>query len=144
MHMKYLLLQGLLGLAFVLWSSATSAEVVVIVSAKSQIVSLNTNQVANIFLGRSSRYPSGSEAIPIDQPEDSPVRQEFYTKTARMSPSMVKEHWSRLVFTGRGQPPREAESSDAVKKMVAENPKFLGYIDRSVVDASVRVVLVPE
>lgn len=144
MRMKYLLSQGLLGLACVLGSGSANAEVVVIVSAKSQVVSLNINQVANIFLGRSSRYPSGGEAIPIDQPEDSPLRQEFYAKTARMSPSMLKEHWSKLVFTGRGQPPREAASSDAVKKMVAENPKLLGYIDRSAVDAGVRIVLVPE
>ena len=47
-----------------------------------------------------------------------------------------------MVFTGRGQPPREAPDNTAVKRMVADNPAMIGYIERSALDASVRPVLV--
>lgn len=121
-----------------------AAEVVVVVSAKSAITGLHTEQVANIFLGRSMTYPTGAEAVPLDQSEDAAIRKEFYAKVTRRSPALLKAHWSKLLFTGKGQPPREVANGDAVKKLVADHPKFIGYIDRSAVDESVRIVLVPE
>jgi hypothetical protein len=49
-----------------------------------------------------------------------------------------------MIFTGRGQPPKEAPNSAAVRKLVADNPALIGYIDRSALDASVKpVLLVP-
>ena len=50
--------------------------------------------------------------------------------------------WSRLAFTGQGQPPKELADAEAVKKAVAADPKAVGYIDKADVDASVKVVLV--
>jgi hypothetical protein len=45
------------------------------------------------------------------------------------------------VFTGQGQPPKEVADPASVKKAVAADPKTVGYIDKSDVDASVKVVL---
>jgi hypothetical protein len=53
---------------------------------------------------------------------------------------MMKAYWTKMVFTGRGQPPRELATSVAVRRMVAENPAMIGYIDRSALDASVKPV----
>jgi hypothetical protein len=53
----------------------------------------------------------------------------------------VKSTWSRLVFSGKGQPPRQLSDSAAVKKAVAADPKAVGYIEKSAVDASVKVAL---
>ena len=53
----------------------------------------------------------------------------------------MKAIWSRIVFTGKGQPPTEVPDSSAVKKAVAAQPNVVGYIDKSAVDASVKVVL---
>jgi hypothetical protein len=55
--------------------------------------------------------------------------------------AQVKAVWSRLIFTGQGQPPKELADAAAVKKAVAADPKMVGYIDKSQVDAAVKVVL---
>jgi hypothetical protein len=123
--------------------NVAAAEVVVVVSAKSRITALGADQVANIFLGKTLTYPGGDEAVPLDQPEDAAVRQEFYAKVTRKSPALLKAHWSKLLFTGRGQPPKALANGHALKKTVAENPAFIGYIDKSEIDDSVRVVLEP-
>ena len=60
---------------------------------------------------------------------------------AAKSPALMKAYWTKMVFTGRGQPPRELPNSVAVRKMAAENPSMIGYIDRSALDASVKAVL---
>jgi ABC-type phosphate transport system substrate-binding protein len=115
-------------------------DVVPVVSAKSSVTQLNANQVADIFLGKSSRFPDGSVAVPIDLSEDSPLRERFYTVFTGKSPAQLKAHWSRIIFTGRGQPPRQVSNSAEVKKALAENPNAIAYIDPRQVDSTVRVL----
>jgi len=121
---------------------AGAAELVVIVSAKNPVNGLRADQVAAIFLGQSVRFPDGLEAVPLDQPLGSQLRDEFYERVAGKSPALLKAHWSKMVFTGRGQPPREVPDSAAVRRRVAENPELIGYIERGALDGSVRPVLV--
>lgn len=133
-----LLAAGLLALC----GGAGAAELVVIVSAKSPLTALRPDQVADIFLGQSARYPDGAEAVALDQSIGSPLRDEFYLKVASKTPPLVKAYWTKMIFTGRGQPPKEAAGSAAVRKRVADDPTLIGYIDRSALDASVKPVLV--
>ena len=121
-------------------SGARAEDVVAVVSAKSPVTALTQAQVADIFLGKTSRFPDGSQAVPIDQPEDSPVRDRFYAQVTGKSAAQVKAYWSKIIFTGRGQPPMQAASGAELKKMIAQNPAAIGYIDPSLVDDSVRVV----
>ncbi|AXP03749.1 MULTISPECIES: substrate-binding domain-containing protein [Pseudomonas] len=128
------------GLALCAASAAVKADVVVVVATSSPVKTLARNQVADIFLGKTSRFPGGGQATPIDQTEDSPTRDEFYTTFTGKSASQLKAHWSKIIFTGRGQPPQAVSSSAEVKKRVAENPDTIGYIDAREVDGSVRAL----
>lgn len=119
---------------------ARAQDVVPIVSARSPVTALSPTEVADIFLGRRTRFPDGRPAVPIDQGEDSPVREKFYARFTGKSPAQVKAHWSKIIFTGRGQPPRQAASGAEAKKLIADNPNAIGYVDRGLVDSSVRVL----
>jgi len=110
------------------------AEVVVVVNPKAAESALGKEQVAQFFLGKSTAM------TPIDQPDGSPLRAEFYKKVADKDAAQTKALWSKLVFTGKATMPREVADSAAVKAAVAANPKAIGYIDKSAVDASVKVV----
>jgi len=120
--------------------AAMAQDVVPVVGAKSPIASLDASQVADIFLGKTSRFPDGSIALPVDQGEESPLREKFYAQFAGKSPAQVKAYWSKIIFTGRGQPPRQAADSTEVKRIVTDNPHAIGYIDARQVDSSVRVL----
>jgi len=124
-------------------ASTAHADVVVIVSAKSHITSLTAEQTAKIFLGKASNFPDDSDVLPIDQTEGSAIRDEFYFKVVHKSPSQLTAYWAKVIFTGDGRPPAIMDSSLNVKKAVAKNPNAIGYIDKSAVDKSVRVILVP-
>lgn len=125
-----------------LGAANASAELVVIVSSRSPAPTMNADQVAAIFLGQSARFPDGALAVPVDQRLGAEERQQFYRDVAGKTPALLKAHWSKMVFTGRGQPPREAQGDADVRRLVAENPSMIGYIERSALDASVRPVLV--
>jgi hypothetical protein len=122
--------------------AATAAEMVVIVSARSPVAAMRPDQVADIFLGQAGHFPDGAEAVALDQGIGSPLRDEFYAKVASKTPALLKAYWTKMIFTGRGKPPREAPNSAAVRKQVADNPALIGYIDRVALDASVRPVLI--
>ena len=138
-HIHSMLAAAALALAV---SGNASAELVVIVSARSVAPTLSSDQVAAIFLGQAGRFPNGLEVAALDQRLGSGERNQFYQQVTGKTPALLKAHWSKMVFTGRGQPPREAADSGAVRRMVADNPALIGYIDRSALDASVRPVLV--
>ncbi|MCA1246363.1 phosphate ABC transporter substrate-binding protein [Massilia sp. MS-15] len=123
-------------------AGAARAELVVIVSARNPLPAMSGDQVAAIFLGQSGRFPDGAEVVALDQRLGSNERNQFYSQVTGKTPALLKAHWSKMVFTGRGQPPRELSDNAAVRRLVAENPAMIGYIDRSALDASVRPVLV--
>jgi len=122
--------------------AAAAAELVVVVSARSPVTALRAEQVADIFLSEATRFPDGGEVVALDLPIGSALRDDFYLKVANRTPALMKAYWTKKIFTGRGQPPRELPNSQAVRKLVADNPTLIGYIDRSALDASVRPVLV--
>lgn len=121
--------------------AAIASDMVVIVSARSQVQSLRPEQVADIFLGQSGHFPDGGEAVALDQGVGSPLRNAFYARVTSKSPALVKAYWTKMIFTGRGKPPRELPDSATVRKEVAANPALIGYIERVALDASVRPVL---
>jgi len=123
-----------LALGALLLALPASAEVVVVVNAKAAESALTKDQVSQFFLGKSTAM------TPVDQPENTPLRTEFYKKVTDKDASQVKALWSKLVFTGKATMPKEVGDSAAVKKAVAADPKAIGYIDKSAVDASVKVV----
>jgi ABC-type phosphate transport system substrate-binding protein len=140
MHLVNRIGLTVIGLALSLGTGAVAADVVAVVSSKSPITTLSKNQVADIFLGKTARFPDGSQALPIDQAEGAHARDEFYAKFTGKSAAQLKAHWSKIIFTGRGQPPREVANSIETKKMLAQNPNAIGYIEPSMVDSSVRIV----
>ncbi|GGE65880.1 hypothetical protein [Massilia psychrophila] len=111
------------------------AEVVAVVGAKSPAASMTNDQIAQFFLGKSTAM------TPIDQPDGSAVRNEFYKKVADKEASQAKALWSKLVFTGKATLPKEVAGSADVKKAVAADPKAIGYIEKAAVDATVKAVL---
>lgn len=125
-------------------ASTAHADVVVIVSAKSHITSLTVEQTAKIFLGKTSNFPDDSDAVPIDQAEGSAIRDEFYAKVVHKNSSQLSAYWAKIIFTGYGRPPVALESNVAVRKAVAKNPNAIGYVDKSAVDKSIRVILDPQ
>jgi ABC-type phosphate transport system substrate-binding protein len=135
---------GIAVLVLLVTSRRLLADEVAVVSAKSTISTLSKSQVADIFLGKTTRFPDGSQAVPIDQSEGTLARDEFYARIAGKSAAQMKAYWSRIIFTGRGEPPKEVPSSRETKRLVVANPNAIGYIESNLVDDTVRVVTVTQ
>ena len=126
-----LLAAGLAGAAL----PVCAAEMVVIVNPKNPATKMFSEQAAQFFVGKSTMF------TPIEHSEGSALRNEFSTKVLGKDSAQVKAIWSKLVFTGKGETPKEYASSAEVKKAVAKDEKAIGYIEKSAVDDTVKVVL---
>ncbi|WP_317204196.1 hypothetical protein [Janthinobacterium sp.] len=126
----------LVPLCAVLAGAPAAAATAVIVHPKSAVASIMTVQAAQIFLGRSTQL------TPVDLADNSAIRSDFYQKIAGKDQDQVKAIWSKIVFTGRGFPPREYTSTAEVKRAVAADVGAIGYIDKAAVDDTVRVILI--
>ncbi len=129
-----------LALMLSLTAGAAYAEVVVVVSSQNPVETLSQTELADIYLGRAQRWPGGETVVPIDQTESAPAYEEFYSEYLGRSPAQIKAHWSKLIFTGRGRPPRNVEDSEAMAELIADNPNAIGYIDSGLVDDRLQVV----
>ena len=111
-----------------------AAEIVVIVNPKNPATRMFSEQAAQFFLGKSTLF------TPVEH-TDGALRNEFYKKVLDKDATQVKAIWSKLVFTGKASAPKEYASSAEVKKAVAADPTAIGYIEKSQVDDTVKVIL---
>lgn len=118
------------------------ADVAVIVAPANASPVLTQTQAAQIFLRKLATFPNGTEAMPVDQPEELGVRGQFYQYVVGKTHSQMSAYWSKMIFTGQGRPPAEIGDNERIKKFVISHPNAVGYIDKKAVDSSVRVLLV--
>ena len=128
-----------------IWLSISStlsfAGIVVIISPAIENETVTPREIANIFLGKANKLPSGIKVTPIDQEEGEDSRTEFYNKVAKKSPSQLNAYWSRLIFTGKGQPPKVVLDDDEVIETINTDNHLIGYASSESVDDSVTVLL---
>lgn len=133
MMLKSILVCGLL-----LTGSAWADISVVVNPANANAVS--ADDLNRLFLGRASSFADGSKATPLNMAEGQAARDEFDNKVLSRSSAQLKAYWSKLVFTGKGTPPKELADDAAVKAAVAADSSAIGYISSASVDGSVKVV----
>lgn len=128
-----------LAMTLFLFSTSSLADVAVIVHP-SNASAIDATAITKIFTGKSKSFSDGSKVGPVSQGSSSAIAKEFNKKALKKSSSQLKAYWSKLVFTGKGTPPKELSNDAAVLKHVASTPNAIGFVSPSSVDGSVKVV----
>jgi len=118
--------------------AAVNAEVAVI-AHPSQNLTVSPDELERIFLGKLKQV-DGQSIVPINLKMGSPVRKDFNEKVLGKTESQLKSYWSRLVFTGKAQPPKDVESESEMLELIARNPNMVGYIDKSNLTPAVKLI----
>jgi len=125
--------------ALSIFSLTATAEIKVVANATNH-ASVSIDDIADVYLGKLNTLPGGVKVVPFDQAEE--VKNEFYKKVAKRDPAQLKAYWSRLIFTGKGQPPKELGSDAEVIRYVASNPEAIGYVSGNTPAKGVNVLLI--
>ena len=119
---------------------ASAGEFAVIGTNELYPQTLSDNQVVDIFMGRMKRLPNGAYIIPVDIQSSNPLRSGFYKQFMDKSLTEINSYWARLVFSGRGVPPRQADSVKDIIEIIKHNKGAIGYIPMDSVTEEVHVL----
>lgn len=120
-------------------ASEIRAEIAVIANARNRMDALTTQQVQDMFLGRTRNFPDGKSALPIDQ--SSPLRAEFYETLTARPIEQIDAYWARILFSGQAIPPQRVANDQEMLRAVRAREDAIGYIDPANVDKSVRILM---
>ncbi len=119
-------------------TAPASADVAVIVHPTNQSTVSDTD-IKNFYLGRQKTFSSGETAILLSLEEGDSNRSEFNNKVLGKTDAQLKAFWSKVLFTGKGTPPKDI-SHEEMLKLVATNPNMIGFVDASAVTPDVKVI----
>ena len=129
-----------LSLALACGQVCAATDLVVIVNPASGVERMSRDEVTSIFMGRSKKLPSGITALPIDQTTDGD-KPKFYKELINKELAEVNSYWARLIFSGQGSPPRQADNAAEVIEIVSGNKGAIGYVSRAAADKRVKIIL---
>ncbi len=96
--------------------------------------------LANAFLKKTTRWPDGAAIDAVDHRFGAPVRARFSEQVLRRSVAAIRNYWQQRIFTGRGVPPPELESDEAVLRYVGSRRGAVGYVSEAADVSGVKVL----
>lgn len=115
------------------------AELVLVASVRTAAVEVSRERAENLYLGHATTLADGTPVKLIDLPNGA-LRDDFYLKLTGKNPAQIRAYWSRLVFTGRALPPREASSTAEARQWLLDTPNLIGYMERTDVPPGARIL----
>lgn len=122
-----------LGLSLGLSLDAQS-DVYVVVDKDSPITAMSKKDIIAIYTGKTKALPNGGFAKPIDHPDESQTKVEFYRVLTNRSVSQINSYWARLVFSGRYVKPQQIAGDDKIQVVVAETQGAIAYVEKPNLD----------
>jgi ABC-type phosphate transport system substrate-binding protein len=112
----------------------------VIANAANPVTSVERRFLADVFLKKTTRWPSGGAARPVDQTAESPIRRRFCEEAIGRPLDAVRNYWQQQVFSGRDVPPPELDGDEEVLRYVQKYPGAIGYVSAAADVRGVRVL----
>jgi ABC-type phosphate transport system substrate-binding protein len=112
----------------------------VIVNVANPVTALERRYLADLFLKKATRWPSGGAVRPADQTAESAVRRRFCDEVIGRPLEAVRSYWQQQVFSGRDVPPPELDGDEEVVRYVQKHPGAIGYVSLAADVRSVRVL----
>jgi ABC-type phosphate transport system substrate-binding protein len=84
--------------------------------------------LSSLFLKQTTRWDDGETARPVDLKSDAATRRRFSEQVLNRSVAAVKSYWQQRIFSGRGVPPPELDSDQAVLAFVTKHRGGVGYV----------------
>lgn len=114
-------------LASVLTATQVSAEILVIVNKANSLRSISAQDLKNIYLGKTRKFPNGQSAEAFNLDYDG-TREKFEAKVLGKNKSALGRYWSKRIFTGKGKPPKSVGDDRAMIENVSRQTDAIGYI----------------
>ncbi|MCP4353828.1 MAG: hypothetical protein GY795_50925 [Desulfobacterales bacterium] len=115
-------------LTIIAFSSPAFADVIIIANKNVPENTLTREQLREIFLGKRVQWSNHDKIHVATVKDDDGVYEIFLKQYLNKSHAKWKSYWKRMVFTGRGVPPKTIISEAEAIAYIAETKGAVGYI----------------
>ena len=128
-------------LAGLLLATSAGAEELLIIanSSVSAAAPLSVDQIAALYLLRTTVWPDGSRVVPVNREAASEVRAKFTSSVLQQDKASLVTYWNNMHFMGK-LPPVVQESEQAMLAFIQKVPGSVGYISASTAPINVKVL----
>jgi ABC-type phosphate transport system substrate-binding protein len=121
-------------------AAAEETEFRVVVHPSNPVETMTRQEVSDIFLKKTTKWPDGSTIQPVDLGDRSPVRDKFSRWAHGKAAAAVAAYWQQQIFSGRGTPPTQKRDDDEVLVHVRGSAHAIGYVSSAASSSGVKVV----
>lgn len=112
----------------------------IIVHPNNPVRSVDASFLRNAFLKKTTEWSSGKVIRPIDLGGASGARDRFVRGILKKTPSQLRNYWNQRIYSGKGVPPPEVDSTAAVISYVLANAGAVGYLPADAHPGEAKVV----
>ncbi|NOH79453.1 hypothetical protein F0231_06825 [Vibrio sp. RE86] len=133
-------MKGIVTTALGLLLSFNAAAGVVIIGSPTLPDGLSVADAKKAYLGKKTKFNGGQVTV-LELSDQNSEKADFHQAVTKKSLAQLESYWSKKLFTGKGTPPESVNSPEQLKAKVASGSNVIGYIDESLVDGSVKVLV---
>jgi len=133
------------GLAVASAWAASSGEYKIIINPDNPANELERQFVRDAYLRKANRWGSDATGMtlrPVDLTSRFAVRDRFAQEVLRKNASQLRSYWNQQIFSGKGVPPPEVDTTASVVAYVLANPGAIGYLPHDADAGGAKVVRV--
>lgn len=112
----------------------------IIVHPSNGVSAVDRDFVRDAFLKKVATWRNNETIRPVDVHRRLPLRARFTRDLLQKTPTQLRSYWNRLIFSGKGVPPPELASEEAVVAYVLANRGAVGYVSASTNPRGAKVV----
>jgi len=115
-------------------------NLVVIVSKDSNIHTISKKELSKIFLSKTRKLPNGEKSFLVES-NDKEIQSRFYKEISNKNENQLRKYWTKMIFTGKGQPPKKMNTISEIIKYVANTKNAISYIPSQYVNNSIQTIM---
>ena len=136
--MKYIII--FLMVVFFMGNSV-HAEVLFIANKSVNEKNMSSREIKDIFLGKKKKW-SDNTKIHFVILDNEKLHNDFLKTYIKKTTKQYDAYWKNMLFTGKGSPPKEFETTRELIEYVTATEGAIGYIDSSSIAANVNTISV--
>ena len=109
-------------------TSAAHAGFIIVANSDTELSSISKAQLKKVYLKKVPLLPNGKPAA-VTGLKEGDARDDFIKSILHKSEASLHSYWSRLMFSGRGEPPRLFKTEEELLEYIRKTPGAIGFVD---------------
>ncbi len=113
---------------------------IIISNKKIAETSLTRDDVKKIYSGKKTKW-GNNETIVVTVLDGSDAHKAFLKEFVKKSPTQFKLTWKKMMFTGKGTPPKKFKDMKSLVEFVEKTDGAIGYITPDMKSDGIKVIV---